>query len=93
MQSSTLGIVEFGEHREILRRMLLVGDPGRQYHYPSFATALINGRNKIERRIVTMPTLMRVKGHHAYGFATAPASHCAAPAQMCIEACRMLRAE
>jgi len=66
--NAMFGIVELGKHQEILRRMLLAGDPGREDRYPIFATALINGRSEIERRVVTAPTLTRVNGHHVYGF-------------------------
>ncbi|GAA0704581.1 hypothetical protein [Dokdonella soli] len=62
------GVVTLGKHEDIIRRMILGGDAGRVDRYPIFATALINGRAEIERRLIAAPTLTRVGGHRIYGF-------------------------
>lgn len=66
--NAMFSVVELGKHQEILRQMILAGDPGRPDRYPIFATALINGQQEIERRFIAAPTLTRVDGHHVYGF-------------------------
>jgi hypothetical protein len=60
--------VSLGKHEDILRQMILAGNAGRVDRYPIFATALVNDRQEIERRIICPPTLTQIGGHHVYGF-------------------------
>jgi hypothetical protein len=66
--NAMFGAVKLGRHLQILRHMVLESDQGRPDQYPIFATALINVRNEIERRVVMAPTMTRINGHHIYGF-------------------------
>lgn len=66
--NATFSVVDLGKHQEILRKMILAGDPGRHDQYPLFATAVINGRGEVDRRMISAPTLAQIQGHHVYGF-------------------------
>jgi len=59
--------VKLGPHEEILRRMLLAGDPGEEHLYPFILLPIIHDSAGLDALIVS-PTRTRLDGHCAYHF-------------------------
>lgn len=59
--------VNLGRHEERIRNMLIIEDPGQEWEYPILAFAVLNGRGKVEKRLISRPICGRHEGHRAYG--------------------------
>lgn len=58
--------VKLGKHEEIIRKMLIVENPGEPTVYPILAFAITDTQNKVEKKIITQPTVSRIEGHLVY---------------------------
>lgn len=59
--------VNLAMHEGRIRKMLLTGDPGKEWEYPILAFAVLNGRGEVERRLISCPIAGRYDEHIVYG--------------------------
>ncbi len=58
--------VDLGHHEQNIQKMLLTGSPQDEDTYPITGLAVINSKGLIEDRLITMPKLFKISGHHIY---------------------------
>ena len=58
--------VSLGNHAEIIRRMLLAGDPGPEQRYPIFCRALIKSDGSPCSELFMSPRRFKLGSHHGY---------------------------
>ncbi|SDS95846.1 hypothetical protein SAMN05216490_2176 [Mucilaginibacter mallensis] len=62
---ATFGYINLGPHEDILRKMILDGDPGTEHEYPIFTMTYLNDK-KMPRDIILTPTRKRTKAGHIF---------------------------